>query len=41
MGKGSPPKKAPQFTKKGKMLTLCSSLEIAVGDVVVYEDVDE
>jgi hypothetical protein len=42
MGKGSLPKKAPQFTKKGKMLTLCSNLEIAVGDdVVVDEDVDE
>jgi hypothetical protein len=42
MGKGSPPKKAPRFTKKGKKLTLCSNLEIAVGgDVVVDEDVDE
>jgi hypothetical protein len=28
--------------KKGKMLTLCSNLELAVGDgVVVDEDVDE
>ncbi len=42
MGKGSPPKKAPRFTKKGKTLALCSNLEIAVGDVVVVdEDVDE
>jgi hypothetical protein len=42
MGKGSPPKKAPQFMKKGKTLILCSNLEIAVeGDVVVDEDVDE
>jgi hypothetical protein len=40
--KGSPPKKAPKFTEKGKTLTLCSNLELAVGeDVVVYEDVDE
>jgi hypothetical protein len=40
--KGSPPKKAPRFTKKGKTLTLCSNLELAVGDdVVVDEDVDE
>ncbi len=40
--KGSPPKKAPKFTKKGKTLTLCSNLELAVGDsVVVDEDVDE
>jgi hypothetical protein len=42
MGKGSPPRKAPRFTKKGKTLNLCSNLEIAVGDdVVVDEDVDE
>ncbi len=41
MGKGSPPKKATRFTKKGKMLPLCSNVEIAVGDVVVDEDVDE
>jgi hypothetical protein len=41
MGKVSPPKKAPWFTKKVKTLTLCSNLEIAVGDVVVDEDVDE
>ncbi len=42
MGKGSPQKKAPRFTKKGKTLTLCSILEIAVGgDFVVDEDVDE
>jgi hypothetical protein len=40
--KGSPPKKAPKFTKKGKTLTLCSNLELAVGDdVVIDEDVDE
>jgi hypothetical protein len=40
--RGIPPKKAPRFTKKGKMLTLCSNLEIADGvDVVVDEDVDE
>jgi hypothetical protein len=43
MGKGSPPKKAAGITKKkGKTLTLCSNLEIAVGDdVVIDEDVDE
>jgi hypothetical protein len=35
-------KESLKFTKKGKMLTLCSNLEIAVGDdVVVDEDVDE
>jgi hypothetical protein len=40
--KGSPPKKAPKFMKKGKTLPLCSNLELAVGDgVVVDEDVDE
>ncbi len=41
--KGSPPKKTPKFMKKGKTLTLCSNLELAVGDdvVVVDEDVDE
>jgi hypothetical protein len=40
--KGSLPKKAPKFTKKGKTLTLCSNLELAVGNgVVVDEDVDE
>jgi hypothetical protein len=40
--KGSQPKKAPKFMKKEKMLTLCSNLELAVGDdVVVDEDVDE
>ncbi len=40
--KGSPPKRAPRFTKKGKALTLCSNLELAVGDdVVVDEDVEE
>ncbi len=31
-----------KFTKKGKTLTLCSNLELAVGDdVVVDVDVDE
>jgi hypothetical protein len=40
--KGNQPKKVPKFTKKGKTLTLCSNLELAVGDgVVVDEDVDE
>ncbi len=41
--KGSPPKKAPKFDeKRGKTFTLCSNLELAVGDdVVVDEDVDE
>jgi hypothetical protein len=40
--KDSPLKKAPKFTKQGKTLTLCSNLELAVGDdVVVDEDVDE
>ncbi len=40
--KGSPSKKAPKFMKKGKTLTLCSNLELAVGDdVIVDEDVDE
>jgi hypothetical protein len=40
--RGSPPKKAPRFMKKGKTLTVCSNLEIADGvDVVVNEDVDE
>jgi hypothetical protein len=31
MGKGSPPKKSITVEKKGKMLTLCSNLEIAEG----------
>jgi hypothetical protein len=32
----------PQVYEKGKMLTLCSNLELAVGDdVVVDVDVDE
>jgi hypothetical protein len=40
--KGSLSKKAPKFMIKGKTLTLCSNLELAVGDdVVVNEDVDE
>jgi hypothetical protein len=40
--KGSLPKKSTIVEKKGKMLTLCSNLEIAEGgDVVVNEDVDE
>ncbi len=42
MGKRQPAKESFTFTKKGKTLTLCSNLEIAVGDdVVVDEDVDE
>jgi hypothetical protein len=40
--KGSLPKKASKFTRKGKTLTLCSDLELAVADgVIVDEDVDE
>jgi hypothetical protein len=40
--KGSPPEKSFTLMKKGKTLTLCSNLELAVGDdVVVDEDVDE
>jgi hypothetical protein len=35
-------KESLKFTKKGRMLSLCSNLELAVGDdVVVDEDVDE
>jgi hypothetical protein len=42
MGKSNQLKKSFSFTKKGKMLTLCSNLELTVGDdVVVDEDVDE
>jgi hypothetical protein len=42
MGKRQPTKDPPRFTKKGKTLTLCSNLELAVGDdVLVDEDVDE
>jgi hypothetical protein len=42
MGKSKQPKKSFKFTKKGKTLTLCSTLELAVGeDVIVDEDVDE
>ncbi len=42
MGKSNQSKKSFMFAKKGKMLTLCSNLELAVGDdVVVDEDVDE
>ncbi len=42
MGKSSQPKKSFTFTKKGKTITLCSNLELAVGDdVVVDEDADE
>jgi hypothetical protein len=43
MGKSNQSKKAPKLMKKqGKTLTLCSNLELAVGDdVVVDEDVDE
>jgi hypothetical protein len=42
MGKRQPTKESFTFTKKGKTLTLCSNLELAVGDDdVVDEDVDE
>jgi hypothetical protein len=42
MGKSNQSKKSFMFAKKGKTLTLCSNLELAVGDyVVVDEDVDE
>jgi hypothetical protein len=42
MGKRQPAKESFMFTKKRKMLTLCSNLEFAVeDDVVVDEDVDE
>jgi hypothetical protein len=43
MGKSSwSKKKASRLQKKGKTLTLCSNLQLAVGDdVVVDEDVDE
>jgi hypothetical protein len=42
VGKRQPAKESLTFMKKGKMLTLCSNLEIAVGHgVVVDEDVDE
>jgi hypothetical protein len=42
MGKRQPAKESFTFTKKGKMLTLCSNLEIAVGDdVSIDEDVDK
>ncbi len=34
-------KKLHLYEKKGKMLTLCSNLELAGGDDVVDEDVDE
>jgi hypothetical protein len=34
-------KKLYVYEKKGKTLTLCSNLELAGGDVVVDEDVDE
>ncbi len=29
------------YEKKGKTLTLCSNLDLAGGDIVVDEDVDE
>ncbi len=38
--KGSPPKKA-QRLKKGKMLTLCSNLEVAEGCDVGGDEVDD
>jgi hypothetical protein len=43
MGKGQPAKESTTvYEKKGKMLTLCSNLEISDGvDVIVDEDVDE
>ncbi len=43
MGKGNwSRKKLQAYEKKGKTLTLCSNLELAVGDdVVVDVDVDE
>jgi hypothetical protein len=42
MGKSNQPKESFTFTEKGKTLTLCSNLELAVGDdVVVDEDEDE
>jgi hypothetical protein len=41
-GQSKQSKKSFKFTKKGKTLTLCFNLELAVGkDVVVDEDVDE
>jgi hypothetical protein len=41
-GQSKQSKKSFKFTKKGKMLTLCSNLELAVGDDVVVDiDVDE
>jgi hypothetical protein len=42
MGKRQPAKESIKVCEKGKTLTLCSNLELAVGDdVVVDEDVDE
>jgi hypothetical protein len=42
MGKRQPAKESTKVYEKGKTLTLCSNLELAVGvDVVVDEDVDE
>ncbi len=42
MGKRQPTKESTKVYEKGKTLTLCSNLELAVGDdVVVDEDVDE
>jgi hypothetical protein len=38
--KGSRTKKAPRCTKKGMTLTLCSNLELAVGDEDEDEDED-
>jgi hypothetical protein len=42
MGKSNWSRKKLQVYEKGKTLTLCSNLELAVGDdVVVNVDVDE
>jgi hypothetical protein len=42
MGKRQPAKESTKvYKKKGKTLTLCSNLELAVGDDVLDEDVDE
>jgi hypothetical protein len=41
VGKKQQSGKSFEFTRKGKTLTLCYNLELAVGDdVVVDEDVD-
>jgi hypothetical protein len=42
MGKKQPAKESTKVYEKGKTLTLCSNLKLAVGDdVVIDEDVDE